>query len=91
MFANNHHGDGRVAVWLPAPPGFQAGLIEASPGTFFDPPYVGVRGWVGIELGHISDQDLKFYVRMAWELIAPKQLRARIGSETKTSTPVKRK
>lgn len=23
MFANNHHGDGRIAVWLPAPPGVQ--------------------------------------------------------------------
>lgn len=27
MFANNHHGDGRIAVWLPVPPGFQSGLI----------------------------------------------------------------
>ena len=21
MFANNHHNDGHIAVWLPAPPG----------------------------------------------------------------------
>jgi len=23
MFANNHHNDGRIAVWLPASPGMQ--------------------------------------------------------------------
>jgi hypothetical protein len=34
MFANNHHGDGRVAVWLPVPPGLQEGLIETAPATF---------------------------------------------------------
>ena len=31
MFADNHHGDGRVAVWLPAPPGVQSALIEQAP------------------------------------------------------------
>src|SRR5712664_934264 len=42
MFANNHHNDGHVAVWIPAAPGLQAMLIKASPQTFFKPPYVGV-------------------------------------------------
>ena len=28
MFADNHHGDGRVAVWLPAPPGVQSALYD---------------------------------------------------------------
>jgi hypothetical protein len=74
MFANNHHGDGHIAVYLPVPPGIQAALIVQAPATFFKPPYVGVRGWVGIELDHISDDDLLTYVHLAWELIAPKQL-----------------
>jgi len=76
MFANNHHNDGHIAVWLPVPPGFQAGLIETSPDVFFKPPYVGVRGWVGIELNRMNDADLEMYINMAWELIAPKRLRA---------------
>lgn len=74
MFANNHHNDGRIAVWLPVPSGFQTDLIEANPGTYFKPPYVGIRGWIGIELGHISDKDLTFHIQTAWELIAPKRL-----------------
>jgi hypothetical protein len=74
MFANNHHNDGHIAIWLPVPSGFQTALIEASPKTFFKPPYVGVRGWVGIELDRISDQDLTFHIQVAWELTAPKRL-----------------
>jgi hypothetical protein len=77
MFADNHHNDGHIAVWLPVPPGFQAGLIEESPQTFFMPPYVGHRGWIGIELDQVSDADLTMYINIAWELIAPKRVRAR--------------
>jgi hypothetical protein len=76
MFANNHHNDGHIAVWIPAPEGFQEGLIESKPDIYFKPPYVGWRGWVGIELAHIGDADLQFHIRTAWELIAPKRLLA---------------
>src|SRR5437660_8450324 len=57
MFANNHHNDGHIALWTPAPPGLQPLLIKNSPETFFKPPYVGVRGWVGVELEQISDEE----------------------------------
>lgn len=76
MFANNHHNDGHIAVWIPARPGLQAMLIKASPETFFKPPYVGVRGWVGIELDCISDEELASHVREAWRLVAPKTLKS---------------
>jgi hypothetical protein len=76
MFANNHHNDGHIAVWIPALPGDQAMLIKESPEIFFRPPYVGVRGWVGIELGSIGDEDLAFHIRRAWRLVAPKRLKA---------------
>lgn len=76
MFANNHHDDGHVAVWLPAPDGMQGVLIESAPRIYFYPPYVGWRGWVGIELSQIQDADLKFHLETAWQLIAPKRLPA---------------
>jgi hypothetical protein len=82
MFANNHHNDGHIAVWLPVPPGFQADLIEEAPQIFFRPPYVGQRGWIGIDLEHVSDADLKMYIHIAWELIAPKRLRAQLNAAT---------
>ena len=74
MFADNHHDDGHIAVWLPVPPGLQGELIETEPEIYFRPPYVGGRGWVGIELARINDEDLRFHIEVAWELIAPKRL-----------------
>ncbi len=73
MFANNHHQDGHMAVWIPVPSGAQSMLIDASPQQFFRPPYVGVRGWVGIELAEISPEELAHHLRTAWKLIAPKR------------------
>jgi len=78
MFSNNHHNDGHVSVLVPAPPGVQAMLIEASPRKFYKPPYVGVRGWVGVDLARISDSELASHIRQAWLLIAPKTLAAKL-------------
>ena len=38
------------------------------------PPYVGVSGWVGIELPRVSDKELAAHLREAWKLIAPDKL-----------------
>jgi len=76
MFANNHHADGHVAVWIPVSPGLQATLLKTEPDKFFMPPYVGVRGWVGVELQAISDQELATYILEAWRLMASKKLQS---------------
>ncbi len=70
MFANNHHNDGHVAVWLPAAPGTQEAAIGESPGIFFRPPYVGRSGWIGIELAKVSDEHLGSLIREAFQLVA---------------------
>ncbi len=81
MFANNHHNDGHIAVWLPAPFGIQEMLIASSPEKFFKPPYVGVRGWVGVELARVNAEELDFLVRQAWRQIAPTKLHAALETE----------
>jgi hypothetical protein len=50
MFLNDHHGDGRLAIWCNADRDAQVAIVEADPRRFFVPPYVGPRGWVGIRL-----------------------------------------
>ncbi len=77
MFANNHHNDGHIAVYLPVPPGLQATLLKTEPRKFFMPPYVGVRGWVGVELDFIDDEELGFHLSEAWRLIAPPKILGR--------------
>ena len=76
MFSNNHHHDGHIAVWIPLKPGMQSLLIEDAPETFYRPPYLGVRGWVGVELAGIGDEELASMIRDAWQLVAPKRLKA---------------
>ena len=76
MVSNNHHNDGHVAVWIPAQPGLQAMLIHTSPEKYYKPPYVGVRGWVGIELDQVSDEELGMHLSEAWQMIAPKKLKS---------------
>jgi hypothetical protein len=75
MFSNSHHGDGHVAVLIPVGPGLQATLIHSSPEIYYYPAYVGVRGWVGIELDAISEQELISHLHAAWSLIAPVKLK----------------
>jgi hypothetical protein len=74
MFVDNHHNDGHIAVWIPVKPGMQPLLIEEAPETYFRPPYVGVKGWVGVELARIGDEELEAQIRNAWKLVAPKRL-----------------
>ena len=76
MFADNHHQDGHIALWIPVPSGAQSMLIDGSPQKFFKPPYVGVRGWVGIELAEINTAELTHPVRSAWKLIAPQRVQS---------------
>jgi hypothetical protein len=80
MFANNHHGDGHVAVWLPAAAGVQASLVEEAPEAYFRPPYVGVSGWVGVELYKVDDEQLGALIREAFRLVDVKSTVPR-GSE----------
>jgi hypothetical protein len=77
MFSNNHHNDGHVAVMVPTPPGYQATLIRTSPDKYYYPPYVGVAGWIGIELDRISDEDLAQHLLEAWRMIEEKQRKPR--------------
>jgi len=72
MFANNHHGDGHVAAWLPAAPGAQEAVIEEAPEIYFRPPYVGPAGWIGVELSKVDDDQLGSLIREAYHLITAK-------------------
>jgi hypothetical protein len=80
MLVDNHHGDGRFALWCAAPPGDQQLLVDADPERFFVPPYVGHRGWLGVRLDHGVDPDeLAGIVEDAYLAVAPKRLLAQAG------------
>ena len=90
----NHHGDGRVALWLNAPPGSQELHVRAEPEYFFVPAYVGRRGWLGVILNSsIAWTRVVALIREAYEKAAPKELLRTLGKTpaikaAKALTPV---
>ncbi len=78
IFAVNHHGDGRVALWLHTPAVEQQHLL-GSARQIFMPPYVGKAGWIGVELNKgFSWRRLTELVRQAYENSSPARLVAKI-------------
>ena len=76
MYLNNHHSDGRIALWLKAPPGVQEILVEAAPEKFFIPPHQGPFGWIGVPLDCCDDDEIASHMREAYRLVALKKLQA---------------
>ena len=82
IFAMEKRGDGRLSVWLKAPPGAQETLVAAAPDRFFVPPYVGPKGWIGLRLEAADWDEVAAHVLASYRLIAPKRL-----ARTVTSLP----
>jgi predicted DNA-binding protein (MmcQ/YjbR family) len=91
MYAINHHGDGRVALWLMAPPRAQQAFVKLRPQVYFVPPYVGPSGWLGIEL----DQGLGWstvgeHVREAYALVARAELVRSTKKDSRVQPPTRK-
>lgn len=71
-YALNHHGDQRVALWLKVPQGSQRLYLESGLSGYFVPPYVGHKGYLGVELNQdIEWPTVEFHVREAYANVAP--------------------
>jgi predicted DNA-binding protein (MmcQ/YjbR family) len=87
MLDNHHHGAEHVAVWLPAPPGAQEGLIESDPKRFFRPPYVGPSGWVGVVIDNRPNWAMvAWLVEQAYRHVAQRRLVALLPSTEPAAT-----
>ncbi|MDP9188573.1 MAG: MmcQ/YjbR family DNA-binding protein [Actinomycetota bacterium] len=79
-FHDDHHSDGRLAIWCAAPEGMQGALIESAPEHYFVPPYVGHRGWLGVHLDRgISEDELAGVIEDAYLAVAPRKLADRLA------------
>lgn len=73
MCMDDHHGDGRLALWCAAPEGVQQALTEGEPEHYFVPPYVGHRGWVGVRLDRgLAWDEVAGAVEDAYDTVAAK-------------------
>jgi hypothetical protein len=82
MVLDDHHGDGRFAIWCAAAPGTQELLVDADPEKFFRPPYVGHRGWIGVRLDRGLDWDeIAGILEDAYAEVAPPALLERAKAQ----------
>ena len=89
-YAINHHGDGHLALWLRSPPGAQSLYTEAEPEHFYVPPYVGPKGWLGVDLDKgLSWLRIADLVREAYVEVAPKKLTTDLGPTIEIEPPTK--
>ncbi len=74
-FVDHHHGVDWNAVWVACPEGARQTLLDDDADTYFVPPYVGTRGWVGVRLDESTDWDVVAdLIDDAWNAVAkPKQ------------------
>ena len=85
MVLDDHHGDGRFAIWCAAAPGTQELLVDADPEKFFRPPYVGHRGWIGVRLDRGLDWDeIAGILEDAYAEVAPPALLERAQAQLDT-------
>jgi hypothetical protein len=76
---DNHHHEGRAAVWVKSTHVNQDFLIASDADHYFKPPYVGPSGWVGVYLDRKCDWKLLVEIlRDAYRLTAPKKLIAKL-------------
>ena len=75
MYLDNHHDDGRLALWCAAPDGMQAALVGGEPEHYFVPPYVGHRGWIGVRLDRaLGWNEIAGAIEEAYATVAPRRL-----------------
>ena len=75
MLLNDHHGDGKLALWCAALKDVQQSLSEEGPDWFFVPPYVGHRGWIGIRLDRGLEWDeVSELVQDGYRAVAPPKI-----------------
>lgn len=87
----NHHGDGHVTLWLRAPSGDQQTFVEHDSKNYFVPPYVGPKGWLGVNLDKgLTWSTIAQRVREAYVAVAPPALTEKIGKTIAIKGAVKK-
>ena len=90
MYLDDHHGDGRLALWCASSSDVQQMLATSRLEQFFVPPYVGHLGWIGVRLDRdLGWDEIEGVIRDAYQLIADKMPRPRTANVQKRKVVTK--
>lgn len=80
---DDHHGDGRLALWIKSSADAQEDLVAMNPERFFVPPYVGPSGWIGVRLDRGVDWDaVEALLEAGYRMVAPKRALKQLDAGT---------
>lgn len=76
IFAFGRRDTPRPAVWIKSTTEDQQRLVRENPSLYFVPPYVGVKGWIGLYLNadEPTETALTLLIEEAWRSVTPKSL-----------------
>jgi hypothetical protein len=78
-YQDDHHGDGRLALWCASSSDVQQMLASSRPEQFFVPPYVAHLGWIGVRLDRdLSWDEIERVIQDAHRVVMAKMPRARV-------------
>jgi hypothetical protein len=83
LWHQGHHDHDFPHLWCAAPAGAQEELIASDPERYFRPPNVGHRGWIGVRLDGLQEDDwteLTETIEEAYRAIAPAKLLAELDA-----------
>ena len=79
-YQDDHHGDGRLALWCASSSDVQQILATSRPEQFFVPPYVAHLGWIGVRLDRdLSWDEIAGVITYAHGTVMGKMPRSRAG------------
>lgn len=82
MYMDNHHGDGRVALWCNTDADERDALVAGDSDRFFVPPYMGPRGWLGVRLDkRLGWKRIGILAEESWRRTAPARVRALLDGD----------
>lgn len=75
IFVKAGYDERSCVAWVKARTGVQEMLVAADPARYFVPPYLGGRGWVGINIHNDPDWgEVADLIDESYRLVAPKTL-----------------
>jgi hypothetical protein len=69
-------------LWIKATFDEQQALVAMDPDAYFEPAYVGSKGWVGVLIAKADRSEVEELLTEAWRMTAPKRLVAAFDEET---------
>jgi hypothetical protein len=53
--------------------------VRSGAEKFFVPPYVGVKGWIGVNVDAVDDDELRSLAVQSYCILAPRKLQALVA------------